>query len=106
MLRTSARHALRKIIYEVAAASSTTRRSRRSSLVGRPTPFLVPENLDVNMDFDSVAKLGSFLGSGRTVIIDEDTCMVQVALRIIAFTPMKVRMCIPAAKHHVVEVRC
>jgi len=40
-------------------------------------------------DFDSVAKLGSFLGSGGTVIIDEDTCMVQVALRSCAFTPMK-----------------
>ena len=37
------------------------------------------------MDFDSVAKIGSMLGSGGTVIMDEDTCMVDVARRIMHF---------------------
>jgi len=39
----------------------------------------------VPMDFDSLAKIGSMLGSGGVVIIDEDTCMVKVALRIMKF---------------------
>jgi NADH-quinone oxidoreductase subunit F len=37
------------------------------------------------MDFDSVAKAGSFLGSGGVVILDEQTCMVKFALRVIKF---------------------
>ena len=37
------------------------------------------------MDYDSVAKVGSMLGSGGTVVIDEDTCMVDVARRIMHF---------------------
>ena len=37
------------------------------------------------MDYDSVAKAGSMLGSGGLVVIDEDTCMVDVARRIMHF---------------------
>ena len=37
------------------------------------------------MDFDSVAKAGSMLGSGGTVVLDEDTCMVDFARRIMHF---------------------
>ncbi len=37
------------------------------------------------MDYDSVAKIGSMLGSGGTVVMDEDTCMVDVARRIMHF---------------------
>ncbi len=38
-----------------------------------------------HMDFDSVAKAGSMLGSGGTIVIDEDTCMVDLARRIMHF---------------------
>jgi NADH-quinone oxidoreductase subunit F len=37
------------------------------------------------MDFDSVAKAGSMLGSGAVIVMHEDTCMVQAALRIMQF---------------------
>ncbi len=37
------------------------------------------------MDYDSVAKIGSMLGSGGLVVMDEDTCMVDVARRIAHF---------------------
>ena len=43
------------------------------------------DEIDVAMDFDSVAKAGSMLGSGGTVVIDEDTCMVDFARRIMHF---------------------
>jgi NADH-quinone oxidoreductase subunit F len=52
---------------------------------GSSTPALTAEECDVAMDYDSVAKLGSMLGSGGVVIYDEDTCMVDVARRIMAF---------------------
>jgi len=37
------------------------------------------------MDYDSVAKAGSMLGSGGMVVMDEDTCMVDMARRIMHF---------------------
>jgi NADH-quinone oxidoreductase subunit F len=76
---------LRKIIYEVGGGMVNDKKIKAIIPGGSSTPFLVPENLDVLMDFDSVAKVGSFLGSGGLVVIDEDTCMVAVALRIMRF---------------------
>ncbi len=52
---------------------------------GSSCPVLAADEVDVPMDFDSLAKIGSMLGSGGVVIIDEDTCMVKVALRIMRF---------------------
>ena len=37
------------------------------------------------MDYDSVAKIGSMLGSGGVVMINEDSCMVKLAMRIMKF---------------------
>src|SRR6202046_2665677 len=52
---------------------------------GSSCPLLAANEIDIAMDFDTVAKAGSMLGSGGTVIIDEDTCMVDVARRIMHF---------------------
>jgi len=52
---------------------------------GSSCPFLSADEVDVAMDFDSVAKAGSMLGSGGVVVIDEETCMVDVARRIMHF---------------------
>ena len=41
--------------------------------------------MDVNMDYDSLAKAGSALGSGGVMVMDETTCMVKVLLRIARF---------------------
>jgi NADH-quinone oxidoreductase subunit F len=52
---------------------------------GSSTPPLKAEECDIAMDFDSVAKAGSMLGSGGVVVLDEDTCMVDFARRIMKF---------------------
>lgn len=52
---------------------------------GSSTPVLTPEALGTAMDFESVAKAGSMLGSGAVIVIREDTCMVKVAMRIMKF---------------------
>jgi NADH-quinone oxidoreductase subunit F len=52
---------------------------------GSSVPVLTADELDVPMDFDSVAKAGSLLGSGGVMVMDEDTCMVEVAQRIMHF---------------------
>ena len=53
---------------------------------GSSCPVLTGEEAwDLTMDYDSMAKAKSMLGSGGTVIMDEDTDMVKVALRIMRF---------------------
>jgi NADH-quinone oxidoreductase subunit F len=41
--------------------------------------------MQLNMDYDSIAKAGSFLGSGAVIVMDEDTCMVKAAERLAYF---------------------
>ena len=41
--------------------------------------------MDINMDYDAIRKVGSFLGSGAVVVMDESTCMVRVLQRIARF---------------------
>ena len=52
---------------------------------GVSTPVLPESALDVAMDFDSLAKAGSSLGSAGVIVMQEGTCMVKVAHRIIHF---------------------
>src|SRR4029077_14692468 len=48
---------------------------------GSSCPCLTADEVDVAMDFDSVAKAGSMLGSGGVVVIDDAQCIVKFALR-------------------------
>ncbi len=52
---------------------------------GSSCPILLASECDIAMDYDTVAKAGSMLGSGGMVVLDEDTDMVKVALRIMRF---------------------
>ena len=52
---------------------------------GSSCPMLKADECDIPMDYDSLAKAKSMLGSGGMVVLDEDTDMVAVALRIIRF---------------------
>ncbi|HKV49064.1 MAG TPA: NADH-quinone oxidoreductase subunit NuoF [Candidatus Acidoferrales bacterium] len=76
---------LRKLIYEVAGGLKDGKRLKAVIPGGSSCPLLSADEIDVAMDYDSVAKIGSMLGSGGTVVIDEDTCMVDVARRIMHF---------------------
>jgi NADH-quinone oxidoreductase subunit F len=52
---------------------------------GSSCPVLKAEECDISMDFDSLAKARSMLGSGGVVVMDEDACMVRAAMRIMRF---------------------
>ncbi len=52
---------------------------------GSSCPVLKADECDLAMDFDTVAKAKSMLGSGGVIIMDEDTCMVRAMLRIMRF---------------------
>ncbi|MGK9201288.1 NADH-quinone oxidoreductase subunit F [Ensifer sp. MMN_5] len=52
---------------------------------GVSAPVIPASELEVGMDFDSLAAAGSMLGSAGVVVIDDSTCMVKLATRIIEF---------------------
>ncbi|MFZ0922995.1 MAG: NADH-ubiquinone oxidoreductase-F iron-sulfur binding region domain-containing protein, partial [Candidatus Acidiferrales bacterium] len=76
---------LNRMIYEVAGGISNGRKLKAVLPGGTSCPLLSANECDVAMDYDSVAKIGSMLGSGGLVVMDEDTCMVDVARRIMHF---------------------
>jgi NADH-quinone oxidoreductase subunit F len=76
---------LRRMIEEVGGGVLGGRKLKAVIPGGSSCPVLTAGEIDVAMDFDSVAKIGSMLGSGGVVVLDEETCMVKVACRIMKF---------------------
>jgi len=52
---------------------------------GASTDFLLPEHLDVPMEYDAVAKAGSRMGTGTLIVLDDQTCPVQMVLNLEQF---------------------
>jgi len=76
---------LKRLIEDVAGGMKDGKKLKAVIPGGSSCPLLSADEIDVALDYDSVAKIGSMLGSGGTVIIDEDTCMVDLARRIMHF---------------------
>ncbi len=52
---------------------------------GSSTPYLTAENLDVALDFESIAAAGSLLGTGAIIVLAEDACIVRATWRFTKF---------------------
>jgi len=76
---------MKKFIYEVAGGIPGNKKIKAVIPGGSSCPLLTGDEIDIAMDYDSVAKAGSMLGSGGMVVMDEDTCMVDMARRIMHF---------------------
>jgi NADH-quinone oxidoreductase subunit F len=76
---------LRRMIEEVGGGVAGGKKLKAVIPGGSSCPVLTADEIDVPMDFESVAKIGSMLGSGGVVVISEETCMVKMALRIMKF---------------------
>src|SRR5262249_30794942 len=76
---------MKKFIYEMAGGIPNGKKLKAVIPGGSSCPLLTADEIDVPMDYDSVAKIGSMLGSGGMVVVDEDTCMVDFARRIMHF---------------------
>lgn len=70
---------LREIIYDHAGGIRDGRNLKAVIPGGSSAPVLRADEIDLPMDFDSVAKAGSMLGSGGVMVMDERTCMVKAA---------------------------
>jgi NADH-quinone oxidoreductase subunit F len=76
---------LKKMIYEVSGGIPNGHKLKAVVPGGSSVPILTADEVDVPMDFDSMMKAGTFLGSGGVVVLDDQTCIVKFALRTIAF---------------------
>jgi len=76
---------LRKMIDDVAGGVWKGRKLKAVVPGGSSTPVLKADEADITMDFDTLMKMGSFLGSGGVVVVDDKTCMVKFALRVMKF---------------------
>ena len=52
---------------------------------GASTDFLLPEHLDVPMEYDAIGKAGSRLGTGGLIVLDDQTCPVGMVLNLLRF---------------------
>ena len=52
---------------------------------GASTDFLLPEHLDVPMEYDAIGKAGSRLGTGGLIVLDDKTCPVGMVLNLLRF---------------------
>ncbi len=77
---------LREIIFEIGGGILGDKKFKAVQ-TGGPSGGCLPEDyLDMPVDFDSLKKVGSMMGSGGMVVMDEDTCMVDVAKYFLSFT--------------------
>jgi NADH-quinone oxidoreductase subunit F len=76
---------LLRMINEVGGGMKNGKKLKAVIPGGSSCPVLKADECDVAMDFDAVAKIGSMLGSGGVVVMDEDTCMVRAMQRIMKF---------------------
>jgi NADH-quinone oxidoreductase subunit F len=70
---------LRSIIYDI-GGGIPKKRKFKAVQTGGPSGGCIPEAfLDLRVDFDELTKVGSMMGSGGMIVMDQDTCMVDVA---------------------------
>lgn len=77
---------LREVIFDI-GGGIPNRRKFKAVQTGGPSGGCITEaSLDTPIDFDNLIKLGSMMGSGGMIVMDEDNCMVDVARFYLDFT--------------------
>ncbi|RLC65077.1 MAG: NADH-quinone oxidoreductase subunit NuoF [Chloroflexi bacterium] len=77
---------LREILYEIGGGIPENKRLKAIQ-TGGPSGGFIPESLiDLPVDYESLTQAGSIMGSGGMVVIDEDTCMVDITKFFLTFT--------------------
>ena len=77
---------LREVIFDIGGGIKDGKKFKAVQIGGPSGGCLTEEHLDMPMDFDSLKKVGAMIGSGGLVVMDEDTCMVEVARFFMNFT--------------------
>jgi NADP-reducing hydrogenase subunit HndC len=76
---------LRDIIYKIGGGIQKGKKFKAVQ-TGGPSGGIIPaQHLDAPVDFDELIKLGSMMGSGGMIVMDEDTCLVDIACYFVNF---------------------
>ena len=76
---------IRELVYDIGGGIPKGKKFKAVQ-TGGPSGGCIPESLiDLQIDFDSLTEAGSMMGSGGIIVMDEDTCMVDVAKYFISF---------------------
>ncbi len=77
---------LREIIFDIGGGVLGDKKFKAVQTGGPSGGCLPAKHLDLPIDFDSLASVGSMMGSGGMVVVDDDTCMVDLAKFFLSFT--------------------
>lgn len=77
---------LREVIYDIGGGIKDEREFKAVQIGGPSGGCLTKEHLDMPLDFDSLKAIGAMIGSGGLVVMDDHTCMVEVARFFMNFT--------------------
>ena len=77
---------LREIVYDIGGGIPGGRKFKAAQTGGPSGGCISTEHLDTPIDYDSLKKIGSMMGSGGLIVMDEDNCMVDIARFYLDFT--------------------
>jgi NADH-quinone oxidoreductase subunit F len=77
---------LRKIIFDIGGGIRNGKKFKAVQIGGPSGGCLTEEHLDIKLDYDSLIKAGAMVGSGGLVVMNEDTCIVDMARFFMNFT--------------------
>lgn len=80
---------LREIIFEIGGGIRNGKKFKAAQIGGPSGGCLTEEHLDLPMDYDSLIQAGAMVGSGGLVVMNEDTCIVEVARFFMHFTQVE-----------------
>jgi NADP-reducing hydrogenase subunit HndC len=76
---------LRQVVFDIGGGVADAKRFKAAQM-GGPSGGCVPaEHLDLPIDYDSLQEVGAIMGSGGMIVVDEDTCMVELARYFLEF---------------------
>ncbi|NMA67006.1 MAG: NADH-quinone oxidoreductase subunit NuoF [Clostridiaceae bacterium] len=77
---------LREVVYDIGGGIPNGKKFKAAQ-TGGPSGCCIPaEHLDIPIDYDNLLSIGSMMGSGGLIVMDEDTCMVDIAKFFLEFT--------------------
>ena len=77
---------LREVVFEIGGGIPNGKKFKAAQ-TGGPSGGCIPtEHLDIEIDYDNLLAIGSMMGSGGLIVMDEDNCMVDVAKFFLEFT--------------------
>lgn len=76
---------IRDVLFKISGGIPNGKKFKAVQIGGPSGGCITEENLDIAIDYESLIKVGAMMGSGGLVVMDEDTCMVDVAKFFMSF---------------------